>query len=214
MRSVHFRKRSIIAVGYLLGAYALYKGLPEYDAPSGNGTISLNAMMLAFLLPTAAAVSDALLRRLCVEHPVDEPDSTHVLAIYDAIMLRFIIFIVAVHAVMLLALAGLLAGRAWAAHIVPLMLGLTMIGIGNLLPRTRPNLAIGIRTPRSLSDRRFWARIHRSSGYLLVTSGVIIVLASIAAPAPISSSIVLVIGPAMLVSAWVLVRFADKGVHA
>ena len=93
------------------------------------------------------------------------------------------------------------------------MLGLTMIGIGNLLPRTRPNLAIGIRTHRSLADRTLWARIHRAAGYLLVTSGMVIVLASVAAPAPVSSSVVLVTGPVMLVGAWLLVRFADKRVH-
>lgn len=214
MRAAQTRKWAVIAAGYVLGTFAFYRGLPEYGASSATGILSLNAMMLAFLLPTAAAVSDGLLRSLCVEHPVDEPDSTHVLAIYDAIMLRFIIFIVGVHAVVLLALAGVLAGRGWAAHVVPLMLGLTMIGIGNLLPRTRPNLAIGIRTRRSLSDRALWARIHRWAGYLLVTSGMVIVLASLAAPAPISSSMVLVMGPVMLVGALLLVRFAGKSVHA
>jgi SdpI/YhfL family protein len=214
MRSVHFRKRAIIAVGYLLGAIALYGGLPEYGAPPGADTISMNAMMLAFLLPTAAAVSDALLRRLLLEHPVRETDATHVIAVYDAIILRFIIFVVAVHAIVLLALAGMLAGRAWAAHIVPLMLGLTMIGIGNLLPRMRPNLAIGIRTQRTLSDRGLWTRIHRSTGYLLVAFGMVIVLSSIAAPAPIGSNMVLLVGPATVAGIWLLIRFAGKRVHA
>jgi immunity protein, SdpI family len=214
MRSVHFRKRLVIGAGYVLGASALYRGLPEYGAPPGAGTLSMNAMMLAFLLPTAAAVSDALLRRLSIEKPVGETDSTHVLAVYDAIMLRFIIFIVAVHAITLLALAGVLAGRVWAAQIVPVMLGLTMMGVGNLLPRTRPNLVIGIRTQRALSDRGLWTRIHRSIGYLLVASGMVIALASIAAPTPIGSRIVLVIGPGMVTGTWLLVRFVSKRVHA
>jgi uncharacterized membrane protein len=214
MRSVHSKKRAVIAAGYLLGTFALYRGLPEYGVASGSGTLSLNTLMLAFLLPTACVMTDRLLRSLCVEHPVAEPDATHVIAIYDAIMLRFIIFVVGVHTVMLLGLAGVLAGHAWAGHVVPLMLGVTMIGIGNLLPRTRPNLAIGIRTHRTLADRTLWARIHRAAGYLLVTSGMVIVLASIAAPAPISASVVLVTGPVMLVGAWLLVRFAGTRVHA
>ncbi len=214
MRSVHSRKRVVIGAGYVLGAYALYRGLPEYGAPSSAGTLSMNAVMLALLLPTAAAVSDALLRHLLLEHPVGETDSTHVLAIYDAIMLRFITLIVAVHALILLALAGVLAGHEWAAQIVPVMLGLTMIGIGNLLPRTRPNLAIGIRTERTLSDRGLWTRIHRSTGYLLVASGLVIVLSSITVPAAIGSDMVLVVGPAMLAGMWLLNRFATKRVHA
>jgi hypothetical protein len=78
--------------------------------------------MVAFLLPTAAAATDVLLRGLCVRHPIGEPTSTNVLAIYDAIMLRFIILVMGVHATVLLALLGLLSGREWAAQIVPLML--------------------------------------------------------------------------------------------
>src|SRR5437773_3497585 len=50
------------------------------------------------------------------------------------------------HATVLAGLLGMLRGQEWAAQIVPLMLGSTMISVGNLLPRTRPHLAIGIRT--------------------------------------------------------------------
>ena len=127
----------IIFTGYVLGAFALYWGLPEQVPPSwtvpGRGTFWLGAPMVAFLLPTAAAVTDVLLRGLCVRHPINEPSSMNVLATYDAVMLRFIIFVLGVHATVLLALLGLLWGREWAAQVVPLMLGLTMISIGNLL---------------------------------------------------------------------------------
>ncbi len=218
MRPPYSRRGLVIAAGYVLGAFALYRGLPDYGAPAStawdNGMVSLNALMVAFLLPTAAVLTDTLLRGLCLRHPVGESGSDAVLATYDAIMLRVIVFIVAVHAVMLLGLAGMLEGRGWAAQIVPLMLGLTMIGIGNLLPRTRPNLAIGIRTQRTLSDRRLWARIHRSAGYLLVASGMVIVLSSIAVPAPVGAAMVLVVGPALVAGMCLLVRLFGKGVHA
>jgi uncharacterized membrane protein len=120
--------------------------------------------MVAFLLPTAVAITDLLLRGLCVNHPIDEPDSVNVLATYDAMMLRFTILVMGVHSAVLLAMLGLLSGREWAAQLVPLMLGFTMISIGNLLPRTRPNLAIGIRTRRTLSDRALWMRVHGRAG--------------------------------------------------
>ena len=143
--------------------------------------------MVAFLLPTATAVTDGLLRGLYVRHPLDESESAAVLATYDAIMLRFIVFVMGVHATLLAAVLGMLQGRAWAVQIVPVMLGLTMISVGNLLPRTRPNLAIGIRTPRTLSDRAFWVRTHRMAGYTVVSLGFVIVLAAIAVPPPIGS---------------------------
>jgi len=47
-----------------------------------------------------------------------------------------------------------------------------------LLPRTRPNLLIGIRTTRTLEDRELWARIHRTCGYLAVGFGIVVAFAS------------------------------------
>jgi uncharacterized membrane protein len=170
--------------------------------------------MVAFLLPTAAAVTDVLLRGLCVRHPIDEPSSMNVLATYDAVMLRFIVFVMGVHATVLLALLGLLSGPKWAAQIVPLMLGLTMISIGNLLPRTRPNLAIGIRTHRTLADRALWIRMHRSAGYMVVACGVVIVLSALAVPKPVGPGMILLVGPAALVGTCLLIRFSGRHAHA
>jgi uncharacterized membrane protein len=170
--------------------------------------------MVVFLLPTAVAITDLLLRSLCIKHPVDEPGSTDVLASYDAIMLRFSLFVMGVHGAVLLAVFGLLSGREWAARIVPLMLGFTMISIGNLLPRTRPNLAIGIRTQRTLSDRQLWIRTHRSVGYLVVACGVATVLSAIAVPSPFGPGMILVVGPAALVGTWLLLRSSGKNGRA
>lgn len=208
----------VIFTGYVLGAFALYWGLPEQVPPSwtvpGRGIFWLGAPMVAFLLPTAAAVTDVLLRGLCVRHPIDEPSSRNALATYDAVMLRFIIFVMGVHATVLLALLGLLSGRTWAAEIVPLMLGFTMMGIGNLLPKTRPNLAIGIRTRVTLSDRALWMRVHRWAGYLMVGCGAVIVLSAIAVPGPVGPGMILLVGPAALAGTGLLIRFSKKHVHA
>lgn len=218
MRSLRSTQSRVIIAGYVLGAFALYWGLPEQVPPSwtvpGRGTLWVGAPMVAFLLPTAVAVTNALLRGLCVRHPIDEASSMNVLAIYDAIMLRFSIFIMGVHGVVLLATLGWLSGRKWAAQIVPLMLGFTMISIGNLLPRTRPNLAIGIRTRRTLSDRALWIRTHRSAGYLVVACGAVIVPSAIAVPGPIGPGMILLVGPAALVGTLFLVRSSGKQAHA
>lgn len=208
----------VIFTGYVLGAFALYWGLPEQVPPSwtvpGRSTFWLGAPMVAFLLPTAAAVTDVLLRGLCVRHPIDEPSWMNVLATYDAVMLRFMVFVVGVHATVLAGLLGMLRGQEWAAQIVPLMLGFTITSIGNLLPRTRPNLAIGIRTRRTLSDRALWIRVHRSAGYIVVACGAVIVLSAIAVPAPVGPGMILLVGPAALVGTWFLVRFSRKHAHA
>lgn len=208
---------AVIAVGYVLGAAALYVGLPSQIPPSWNvvdrGVIWLGGPMVAFLLPTASAVTYTLLRGLCAGALTGESDTAGVTAVYDAIFLRLIVFIFGVHGAVLAGLLGLLQGRAWAARIVPIMLGLTMIAVGNLLPRTRPNLAIGIRTSRTLSNRTCWKRTHRRAGYVVVASGCAVVLAAIAVPAPFGPGMILVVAPlatlAMSLLAVRAVRHAD-----
>ena len=218
MRSLRSPHLLVVVAGYALGALALYSGLPQEIPPSwsvpGRGTLWLGAPMVAFLLPTSVAMTDFLLRGLCVKHPVDEPNSLNVLPIYDAIMLRFTVFVVGVHGAVLLAVLGLLSGRSWAAQLVPMMLGFTMISIGNLLPKTRPNLAIGIRTRLTLSDRAFWIRVHRSVGHMVVACGAVLVLSAMTVPRPLGPTMILLVGPAALAGTCLLVRFSRTQLHA
>jgi immunity protein, SdpI family len=184
----------LVAAGYGLGA-ALYPAIPD--------EVPLARPMAAFLLPTAAAVTYGLLRGLCTRHPVGEA-SPDAVATYDAVMLRLILFLMGVHATVLLGLQGMLWGRSWAARIVPVLLGLAMIGIGNLLPRTRPNLAIGIRTARTLADRAQWAHTHRIAGYALVGLGLVVVVAGVALPPPIGPGMIQLVAPVAALGVLVL----------
>ena len=59
------------------------------------------------------------------------------------------------------------------------MLGLTIVAIGNLLPRTRPNVVFGVRTTRTLSNAQLWQQVHRVGGYVTVGLGVIIAVAGL-----------------------------------
>ena len=216
--SLRWPHHALILAGYALGGIALAVGLPEQMPPSwnlpGQRTVWLGAPMAAWLLPTAVAVTDALLRPLASRRVGDDSPAGGVLAIYDALMWRFTLFVVGVHATVLVGLLGMLGGRAWAAQIVPVMLGVTMIGIGNLVPRLRPNPAVGIRTQRTLSDRGLWARTHRTAGYLVVACGVVIVGSAIAVPRPLGPGMILLVGPATLVGTWLLARSAGRRAHA
>jgi uncharacterized membrane protein len=218
MRSLPSTRTLVVLAGYGLGGLALYWGLPEQVPPSwavsAHRTLWLGNLMAAFLLPTAAAITDRLLRGLRVKSPVHEPNPVNGLATYDAIMLRFTIFVMGVHGAVLLAMVGMLSGRRWTAQVVPLMLGFTMISIGNLLPRTRPNLAIGIRTRVTLSDRAHWIRVRRSVGYMVVGCGVVIVLSAMTVPRPVGPGMILLVGPAALAGTCLLVRSSRKPVHA
>jgi hypothetical protein len=200
MRSPRLITRVAVLAGYAFGIVALVRGLPTPIPPSWLGT-----PMVAFLLPTAVAVTDWLLRSLS-GRPLDRDDAAGGAATADAIMASVAVFVIAVHAAVLAGLLGLVSRGEWAMRIVPLMLGLTMVSVGNLLPRTRPNLAIGIRTRRTLADRALWMRTHRGAGYLVVVSGVAVALSALVLPKPIGPRMIQLVGPAVLVGLWLVVR--------
>ena len=97
---------------------------------------------------------------------------------YDLLLNSF----VALFAVMHVALLGSALG--WPVsmeRVVPALIGLQFIILGNVLPRARPNWWFGIRTPWTLSNDRVWVRTHRVGGYLLAGAGVVL-LAGAALP--------------------------------
>ena len=57
---------------------------------------------------------------------------------------------------------------------VVVLLGVVLVAIGNLLPRTRPNVAVGVRTRRTLTNAQLWQQVHRAGGYATVGLGIVI----------------------------------------
>lgn len=218
MRTPRSPRMFLVYAGLGMGALALRRGLPDGIPPAltlpGGRVVWIGPAIVAFLLPMAIAIIDPLLRGLCVRHPVDDPDASNLIATCDAILLRVAAFVTTVHALLLAAVLGWLSGRAWAGRIVPLMLGLTMIAIGNLLPKTRRNLAIGIRTSATLADRALWIRTHRSAGYLVVALGTVIGLSAIVVPAPFGPGMILLAGPAALAGICLVTRQSRNRLHA
>jgi len=131
-------------------------------------------LLIAFALPATAAVIYVTFRPLwrSADGP-SEPSGT-----YKAITLQAVLFVLVLYALALATLANVPGVRPLAPRAVAVMAGLFFVGVGNLLPRTRPNLLIGIRTARTLEDRELWTRIHRICGYLAVGFGTVVVFAS------------------------------------
>ena len=59
-------------------------------------------------------------------------------------------------------------------------IGSLFIFIGNLLPKTKHNYFIGIRTPWTLADEQNWFRTHRLAGKIWVLGGLIVALSALA----------------------------------
>jgi uncharacterized membrane protein YphA (DoxX/SURF4 family) len=131
-------------------------------------------LLSAFALPATAAVIYATFRPLWR----DTIGPSEVTGTYKAITLQAVLFVLVLYALALATLADVPGLRPIAPRAVAVLVGVFFVGVGNLLPRTRPNLLIGLRTARTLDDRELWARIHRTCGYLAVGFGVVVALAS------------------------------------
>jgi dienelactone hydrolase len=68
-------------------------------------------------------------------------------------------------------------------RVVGMTLGGGLMLAGNLFPRLRPNPIAGIRTARTMSDPRLWARVHRTFGALWLLAGALTALVAIVSPA-------------------------------
>jgi hypothetical protein len=161
---------AVLVTGYLAGLVAYPRLLGHFLEVRPMARI-----LVAFTLPTTALAIDRLFRSLWLHDRV-RSDNGAFEATYHAIILRVLLFVVALHIVVMIVLTGA-AGtpglRMSAGRAVIVMLGAGMVAIGNLLPRTRPNIAVGVRTARTLSNRALWQHVHRAGGYATVSLGIV-----------------------------------------
>ncbi len=204
------RSRSLtaIAAGYLVGM-ACYSGLPGPYLQLALEP-ALVRPLIAFLLPTVAAATYAILQHLWAH---DFTRSLEFLpdTVYEAIVFRCMSFLMALHTLLLAELVGIDWLGAWAGRGGLVLLGLWLVSVGNLLPRTRPNLVIGLRTPRTLTDRRLWIDTHRMSGYVAVGLGAVLAISGAFVN---GSTLPRVVGTAAMVAGIVLLRSYWRLSHA
>ena len=168
------RPLATVAALYVISAVA-YARLPP---------ATVNRAFIAFLLPTAAGAIYVLMRLLAAHDHVRRGNGTFSRT-DAAIVLRAVVFIGALHGTVLIGLLGRgLLDRTGplVPRLAPVLLGAALMAIGNLLPRVRPNVAIGIRTSRTLRDRGAWLRVNRRAGYVTVALGFTIVVAALLVP--------------------------------
>ena len=85
--------------------------------------------------------------------------------------------------------------------LIPVLLGVLFIVIGNFLPKCRPSYTMGIRLPWTLADEENWRRTHRLAGPLWVVGGAVMMLnALVESVFPLFFSIVLMVGVPVLYS--------------
>jgi len=163
------RAIAVVAAGYLVGLVA-YPGLP---GPFLDQRISAR-ILVAFTLPTTALVIYSLFRSLWIHDRIRSGNGAFE-STYHAIVLRVLLFVLALHVLVMMQLTGAMDGlRLPASRAVVVLFGVVLVAIGNLLPRTRPNVAVGVRTTRTLANAQLWQQVHRAGGYATVGLGIVI----------------------------------------
>jgi uncharacterized membrane protein len=145
------------------------------------GHIEVGRPIIAFVLPIAAvvalAVMDVVWRRDVVRDRDEALDR-----VYGTVRLGALALIVGLHGVILARLTAAYDSAIVAAVLpraTPVLLGAVLMLVGNVLPRTRPNLVFGIRTAWLLAHREQWAHVQRVAGYAIVGTGITCVAAGL-----------------------------------
>jgi uncharacterized membrane protein len=63
----------------------------------------------------------------------------------------------------------------WISLVPTCLVGIVLFVAGNIMPRLRPNNAMGIRTRWTLGDETVWMKTHRAGGYFLVVFGLTLI---------------------------------------
>ena len=172
-RSIDVRSIAVIAIGFIAGLAALPRLPGEFlqQALFARG-------LVAFGLPVTALAIHALFRSLWTHDRVRSGNGAFE-ATYTAIVFRVIVFVVALHGLVMAELVTEFVPKIWAMRAVVVLLGLTFVAIGNLLPRTRPNVAIGVRTKQTMTNGQLWTQVHRVGGYVTVFWGLVIAASAV-----------------------------------
>ena len=173
-RDFHSRSMAVLATAFVVGVFAY----PRLRSPFLDQALP-SRVMVAFGLPITAAVIYALFRSLWKHDRVRTGNGAFE-ATYSSIVFRCLLFVAGLHFVVTAVLIGAAVDRVVAMRAVVIMLGLTFVAVGNLLPRTRPNVAVGVRTKLTLANGQLWSQIHRMGGYVTVGLGIVIAISAIA----------------------------------
>jgi uncharacterized membrane protein len=154
--------------------------VPRWLALSMMPVLGLVIWALFLAMPTAGG---ARVGRFLLPRAPEEVTSPETFAsfrkTYDIIVLGVVMLIVGVHAAIL---TGALGYPDIAIRIIPVVLGIGLVVMGNVMPRLRPNWVAGVRIARTLEDPKLWRSTHRAFGTAFVLAGLVTIVVGLAVP--------------------------------
>lgn len=95
---------------------------------------------------------------------------------------------------------GLVANHLGAEVAVPrltgLVVGVILMGVGNLLPKAQPNRWVGVRTPWTFRSKESWYKSQRLGGWVMTLSGLAFFVTALVTPS--ITALFVVVGATLL----------------
>lgn len=207
MKRLEWSVLGAVGVMFLTGV-AFYPYLPESVASHWNAAGEVNGYMPrgwgAFLIPIIFGIVFAILLAVPRIDPKKE-NIKHFRKYYDRFLWVFVIFSYYIYLLTLLANVGYYFN--FTLFIVPAVAALFYF-VGVLLPHTKLNFMIGIRTPWTISSEAVWKKTHEAGGVAFKICGVLGLLGTAFPDLAVWFLIVpvLVATPGLVIYSYVLYR--------
>jgi uncharacterized membrane protein len=72
--------------------------------------------------------------------------------------------------------ATALGGSVRVEMLIPILLGVVFIAIGNYMPKCKQNYTVGIKIPWTLASEENWNKTHRLAGWVWAGGGILMIL--------------------------------------
>jgi uncharacterized membrane protein len=175
MKKINLIFAIILSLFFLIGIFSFHY-LPEQMASHWNAAGEVNDYMSkfwgVFLLPIITIAITFLLLFVPKLDPLKENINLFRKE-YEQFVLVTIIFLLVIYSWTLLWNFGVQIGSNL---IIPLGMGILFYFIARLLPKTKCNHFIGIRTAWTLSSDKVWEKTHQLGGKLFKVAGIIAII--------------------------------------
>ena len=165
---------SIIILLPMVAGLFLWNRLPEQIPFHWNAAGEIDgwaSKAVAVFVPSAAMLA---LQWLCVLVTSTDPKKqNHPEKVKVLVLWLIPLITVFISALMYVSALG---GSVRVEMLMPILLGLLFVAIGNYMPKCKQNYTIGIKIPWTLASEENWNRTHRLAGWVWVGGGVVMLL--------------------------------------
>lgn len=165
---------SIIILLPMVAGLVLWNRLPEQIPFHWNAAGEIDGWAskpVAVFVPSVAMLA---LQWLCMLVTSADPKKQN----HPEKVMHLVLWLIPIITVFISALmyVSALGGSVRVEMLMPILLGLVFVAIGNYMPKCKQNYTIGIKIPWTLASEENWNRTHRLAGWVWVGGGVVMLL--------------------------------------